>query len=102
MLWSSSDESVAAINSEGVVYVLKEGECVITATASDGSGVTAECIVTGVAGIDSIFSDNGNFDIYSVNGTLIRQGCDNDYLKTLAPDVYIIRQGNLMKKLIIH
>ena len=102
VLWSSSDESVAAINSEGVVYVLKEGECVITATASDGSGVTAECIVTGVAGIDSIFSDNGNFDIYSVNGTLIRKGCDNDYLKTLAPDVYIIRQGNLMKKLIIH
>ncbi|MDE5997911.1 MAG: Ig-like domain-containing protein, partial [Muribaculaceae bacterium] len=102
LIWSSSDESVTAINSEGVVYILKEGECVITATASDGSGVTAECIVTVVAGIDSIFSDNGNFDIYSVNGLLIRKGCDNDYLKTLAPDVYIIRQGNLTKKLIIH
>ncbi|MDE6547644.1 MAG: Ig-like domain-containing protein, partial [Muribaculaceae bacterium] len=102
LIWSSSDESVAAINSEGVVYILKEGECVITATASDGSGVTAECIVTGVAGIDSIFSDNGSFDIYSVNGTLIRKDCDNDHLKTLAPDVYIIRHGNLTKKLIIH
>ena len=102
LIWSSSDESVAAINSEGVVYILKEGECVITATASDGSGVTAECIVTGVAGIDSIFSDNGNFDIYSVNGTLIRKDCDYDHLKTLVPDVYIIRHGNLTKKLIIH
>ncbi|MDE6696010.1 MAG: leucine-rich repeat protein, partial [Muribaculaceae bacterium] len=102
LIWSSSEESVATVNSEGVVLIHKEGECIITASASDGSGVTAECIVTGVAGIDSIFSDNINFDIYNVNGTLIRKGCDKNYLKTLAPDVYIIRQGNLTKKLIVH
>ncbi len=43
--WSSSDESVAEVTSTGGVAAVGKGKCTITCTASDGSGVTATCIV---------------------------------------------------------
>ena len=39
--WTSSDDSVAAVDANGVVTALKAGKVKITATASDGSGATA-------------------------------------------------------------
>ena len=46
--WSSSDESVASVDENGVVTGLSGGTATITATANDGSGVTATtpCTVT--------------------------------------------------------
>lgn len=43
--WSSSDESIAYVDAVGKVIAVKEGRCVITATAKDGSGKNASCIV---------------------------------------------------------
>ena len=43
--WSSSDVTVATVNSKGKVQALKEGQVVITATTKDGSK-TASCIIT--------------------------------------------------------
>lgn len=42
--WTSSDESVATVSSEGVVTAVKAGSATITATTSNG--LTASCIVT--------------------------------------------------------
>lgn len=44
--WSSSDESVAVVAANGGVTALGYGTCVITCTATDGSGVTATCTIT--------------------------------------------------------
>lgn len=44
--WSSSNPSVAAVDADGKVTAAAVGEAVITATAADGSGTTAECKVT--------------------------------------------------------
>ena len=44
--WSSSDESVAVVDDNGVVTAISVGEAIITATAIDGSGVSATCQVT--------------------------------------------------------
>lgn len=44
--WSSSDESVATVSAEGMVYAHKPGTATITAATADGSGVTATCAVT--------------------------------------------------------
>lgn len=46
--WSSSDETIAEINSDGDGRVKGNalGSCVITCIATDGSGVKAECQVT--------------------------------------------------------
>ena len=44
--WTSSDDSVATVNSEGIVEGTGEGTATITATAADGSGAKATCTVT--------------------------------------------------------
>ncbi len=44
--WSSSDESVATVTNEGLVTALKAGNAIITAKATDGSGVSASCNIT--------------------------------------------------------
>ena len=44
--WSSSNEAVAMVNESGLVHALGEGTCQIKATAKDGSGATASCMLT--------------------------------------------------------
>ena len=44
--WTSSDESVATVDQNGLVSGVAGGSCIITATSTDGSGVQATCQVT--------------------------------------------------------
>ena len=46
VVWSSGNEEVATVDETGLITALKVGEASITATANDGSGVTATCVVT--------------------------------------------------------
>ena len=45
LIWSSSNEEVAVVNSKGRVVALSRGSAIITSTANDGSGVCASCEV---------------------------------------------------------
>ena len=44
--WSSSDDKVASVSSDGVITANGEGTCTITCTAADGYGTTSTCEVT--------------------------------------------------------
>ena len=44
--WSSSNPSVATVDNTGKVTAVATGTAIITATANDGSGVSASCVVT--------------------------------------------------------
>ena len=44
--WSSSNKKVATVDKNGKVTAVAEGSVTITATAKDGSGVTAGCVIT--------------------------------------------------------
>ncbi len=45
VIWTSSDETVATVNSQGKVFFIDSGECVITVTSVQG-GHSASCKVT--------------------------------------------------------
>lgn len=100
--WNSSDNSIAVVDNYGNVSVLSEGICVIVASAIDGSGVYAECRVTGLAGIDVIFTkEDGGFYVYDINGLLLKKDCRKENLNMLTPGIYIIQQGKKSVKLVI-
>lgn len=101
LIWASSDETVANVDGEGNVSVLKEGTCVITATAADGSGVAAECIITSVSGVDYIFSAKQEFDVYNIDGSIIKKCAGHESLKQLTPGLYIIKGNHEIKKVFI-
>ena len=43
--WSSSDESIATVNANGLVTAVSQGLATITATTNDGSNLSASCNV---------------------------------------------------------
>ena len=99
VIFESSDTTVATVDAEGNVKVLKEGSCVITVSTVDGSGLTAECAITGLSGVESILTDpNAKVDVYDMNGVMLRKGCSREDLKQLKPAVYILRSGDRVVK----
>ena len=46
LLWSSSDESVATVNQDGLVTAIARGTAVITATSTENPDISASCTVT--------------------------------------------------------
>lgn len=44
--WSSTNEAVAVVSESGLVTAVGSGSCQIKATANDGSGKTASCLIT--------------------------------------------------------
>lgn len=100
--WNSSNETVATVDGSGLVSILAEGTCVITVTANDGSEVEAQCIITGLSGIDEIFVDGEvTADVYTPGGVLLKKGCDKAQLHELSAGAYIIRYGKKVVKLIV-
>lgn len=45
VLWESSDPEVVYVDLTGRICALREGECIITCSSTDGSGVSASCLV---------------------------------------------------------
>ena len=44
--WTSTNENVAVVDENGLVTAVGSGSCMIKATANDGSGKSASCLVT--------------------------------------------------------
>ncbi len=86
--WSSSDEDVAMVSSKGRVITLAPGTATITATANDGSGVSASCevrVVLGKCDTPTISYEDGRFSLTcATEGVEIRTNVltenDNEYV----------------------
>ena len=103
LMWSTNDATVATVDDNGLVSVLKEGSCRITVATVDGSNLTAECIITGMSGIDCIFDvDDAKADVYNIKGMLLKRQCDKAELKLLAPGVYVVRNNKGTTTILIH
>ena len=58
IIWSSSNSSVAAVDSEGNIVTKYQGNATIKATAADGSGVMASCELTVLPPLAGDSNDN--------------------------------------------
>ena len=98
--YKSGNEGVAEVDSMGSVTVKDNGSAVITVRTTDGSDIEAECVITSVSGIDSLFTDDSSrFDVYDITGIMLRKNADKEYVRHLSKGVYIIVAGNKFIKL---
>ena len=71
LTWTSSDDKIATVDQTGKVTAVAPGEATITATAADGSGVTATCKVTVTRPVSSIELNKTDLPLFAGDsGTL--------------------------------
>jgi uncharacterized protein YjdB len=64
--WTSSNPSVANVNSQGVVTAISDGSAIITASATDGSNITVTKVIT-VSGQTATSDNSSNSVLKSVS-----------------------------------
>jgi uncharacterized protein YjdB len=84
LTWTSTNELVATVN-DGTVTAVGEGTAVITAAATDESGVTATCSVTVVIPVESVSLDEDTLDLtvndeHTLTATITPPGATNKAL----------------------
>ena len=76
--WTSDNEEVATVDGNGLVTAVGVGTANITATANDGSGVSASCVVT-VTFIDGIADiETSKVTVLAANGRITVSGKEKD------------------------
>lgn len=71
LLWSSSNDDIATVTQDGNITASSNGTAVISVKSTDGSNISASCIVNVVKPTSSIYkvSDN-NVRVYTSNKTI--------------------------------
>ena len=101
--WESSDPTVATVGSEGDVKALKDGKaeirCIIT--DSNGETYTAVCQVTvdsstSVGIVNAEIDYTAPYEVYNLEGRYV-----GNNTKELSKGMYIVRQGNKTKKILV-
>jgi len=98
--WSSSNPAVAKVDENGCLQIMNPGIATITAKATDGSGKEAYCEVTGVPGVEELFTDGKVWNLYSTSGILICKNISVEEIKLLNPDIYILSDGKQTIKIV--
>lgn len=97
--WESSDPTVVTVSQNGVAKVIAKGTATITVSTTDGTNLSASCQVTGLAGIEDILNNStAKFNVYSVNGTIVKKDATTSDIKALAPGLYIIGNEKVLIK----
>ncbi len=100
--WSSTNSSVASVNTAGQLTANGKGNAIIIASTQDGTNISATCSVTVDvnSGINDILNDSDTYvRIYTLQGILIFEG---EYAKSnLKTGAYIFNIGNQYFKYLI-
>ena len=120
LTWTSDNEEVATVDENGLVTAVGEGTATITATANDGSGVSASCVVTvtfidGIADVEAskvtVLAVNGRItvsgkekddtvSVYDTGGRLLYQG-ESDVIDAPRKAMYIVTVSGKSYKVIV-
>ena len=77
--WSSSDDAVAAVDNNGKVTAKAKGNATVKATANDGSGVSASCLVV-------VFEEKVDMGIRTAGGKTLywstRNICESGFVNS--------------------
>ena len=101
VLWISSNENVATVDQDGNVTAVAQGTATITATTTDGSDLSAECLVTVTirTGVDEIATDGNAFaQVYTADGVLVFSGRLSDWSRA-GKGIYIVRTEGRTEKI---
>ena len=95
IVWTSSDESVATVE-DGIVSSHQCGSVTITARTTDGSNLSASCMVTVEIStvIENIRAEMNNSIYYTLDGIQV-------YKENLTPGVYIKNTAKIIEKVIV-
>lgn len=104
IIWTSNNPTIVSVDENGFVRSLLGGDAIITATAGDGSGVLATCVVSSVVLITSITINNSqDIDLYAgneymINFTITPENAYNKHLIWYTSDENIatINNGRLV------
>lgn len=120
LTWTSDNEEVATVDGSGLVTAVGEGKATITATANDGSGVAASCVVTvtfidGIADIETskvtVLAANGRItvsgkekddtvSVYDTGGRLLYRG-ESDVIDVPRKAMYIVTVSGKSYKVVV-
>ena len=120
IVWTSDNEEVATVDGHGLVTAVGEGTATITATANDGSGVSASCMVTvtftnGIANVEaseikvlaaggritvSGKSQDETVSVYDTGGRLLYRG-ESDVIDVPRKAMYIVTVSGKNYKVIV-
>ncbi len=87
--WTSSDESIATVDENGMVTIHSKGECIITATTTDGTQLSATCTISALDGITEIWADGKRHNVYTLSGVLVMRDATIEDLAKLPKGIYI-------------
>lgn len=107
IIWRSSDDKIAPVDNNGLLFAKHEGDCEITVSLATFEGITFEknimvhVIPDHNGGISNTASENQLFDIYNLQGLIVKQNATDDDLKSLISGIYIKKKGNHSEKILI-
>ncbi|TFU92458.1 hypothetical protein E4T81_11230 [Barnesiella sp. WM24] len=94
LAWSSSDESVASVDNNGLVSLLKEGHALITAYSTDGSDIVATCnisvikrdVLVSSISLDSSYAEGKEGEQIQIKATVLPEDATNKVLAWSSSD----------------
>lgn len=95
--WSSMMPEVASVDENGLVHALAEGTTLISVYTNNALQANCQVTVSDDAGVESIVDNDQEFAVYSLDGFLLKDKADADFIRNLGKGKYILKSDSVSK-----